>query len=67
MVTKIINHCRMPVEVNDRCVTVSTSAGIAIYPADGQSPDELMHAADLAMYRAKDRGRDNFCFCSACP
>lgn len=37
---------------------ITASAGVASYPQDGQSLDELMKAADQALYCAKDRGRN---------
>lgn len=44
---------------------VSASAGIALYPDDGQTVSELLRKADAAMYRAKDEGRNTFRFFSA--
>jgi len=46
-------------------LTVSGSAGIAIYPEDGETASELLRKADAAMYRAKEEGRNTFCFFSA--
>jgi diguanylate cyclase (GGDEF)-like protein len=37
---------------------LSISIGVATFPEDGRSPDELSKAADEALYRAKARGRD---------
>lgn len=37
---------------------LTTSLGIASFPADGITPNELIHAADLALYRAKAEGRN---------
>jgi diguanylate cyclase (GGDEF)-like protein/PAS domain S-box-containing protein len=45
-------------------LTVSGSAGIALYPEDGESASELLRKADAAMYRAKEEGRNTFCFFS---
>jgi len=42
----------VPVEVR-----VSASVGIALYPDDAKTLDELLRAADRAMYVAKDRGK----------
>ncbi|MBP6800847.1 EAL domain-containing protein [Zoogloea sp.] len=44
---------------------VSASIGLALYPDDGLSPDELLMRADLAMYRAKEGGRNSFRFFEA--
>src|SRR6266478_6471853 len=38
--------------------TVTISAGIAAYPSDADSSEDLIHAADQALYRAKKAGRD---------
>jgi len=46
-------------------LTVSGSAGIALYPDDGQTVSELLRKADAAMYRAKEEGRNTFRFFSA--
>jgi diguanylate cyclase (GGDEF)-like protein/PAS domain S-box-containing protein len=46
-------------------LTVSGSAGIAIYPEDGETASELLRKADAAMYRAKEEGRNTFCYFSA--
>ena len=44
---------------------VSASIGVAVFPGDGDSIDGLIHNADVAMYHAKSRGRDNFQFFNA--
>jgi diguanylate cyclase (GGDEF)-like protein/PAS domain S-box-containing protein len=62
MVEKIICKTSLPVELNGQNMSVYTSAGIALYPDDGQTAEELLHAADTAMYEAKDKGRNGFCF-----
>jgi diguanylate cyclase (GGDEF)-like protein len=41
---------------------VSASVGIALYPRDAQTIDELLKSADQAMYAAKDAGRNRFSF-----
>jgi len=44
---------------------VTGSIGISTYPTDGQDPAALLKNADIAMYLAKDRGKNNFQFYSA--
>ena len=39
----------------------TASFGVAVYPADGAKPAELLKAADQALYRAKQEGRDRVC------
>jgi len=39
---------------------VTTSVGVAIYPGDGRDAETLIKHADIAMYRAKDRGRNTY-------
>jgi diguanylate cyclase (GGDEF)-like protein/PAS domain S-box-containing protein len=45
-------------------ITVSTSLGIAAYPGDGRTEDELIAAADGALYAAKTQGRNRVNLCS---
>src|SRR3989338_766258 len=40
---------------------ISVSIGVATFPADAQMKDELIHAADHAMYKAKQEGRNRVC------
>lgn len=46
----------------ERCLPISASVGIACYPEDGDSFEELFPKADAAMYQAKRRGKQMFCF-----
>ena len=57
---KLLDALRRPFVVGDQEVRVTSSGGIALYPEDGDSADALLRSADTAMYRAKERGRDNF-------
>lgn len=49
-----------PVEAAGRQWRISASIGIALYPEDGEGLDELLRAADEAMYRIKQDGRDGY-------
>ena len=54
---------RQPIRVGGVDLHVSSSIGIATYPADGHSAERLLANADAAMYCAKQRGRNNYqCF-----
>lgn len=53
-----------PFEINKRKYFVSTSIGISIFPSDDQNAEALIRKADMAMYKAKDRGKNNFQFYS---
>jgi diguanylate cyclase (GGDEF)-like protein len=54
-----IDAVRSPVKIAGVDLHVSSSIGIAFYPADGASAEQLMTHADAAMYCAKQRGRNN--------
>lgn len=46
-------------------VSVTVSVGIAIFPTDGDSVDLLLKSSDIAMYHAKEQGRNNYQYYSA--
>lgn len=59
---KIREHLHAPFDIDGNELTTSVSIGIAIYPDDGSSFDILLKKADMAMYRAKDSGRNAYQF-----
>jgi diguanylate cyclase (GGDEF)-like protein len=62
---KIIDGLGTPLDVDGREVFVTASVGIAAFPADGVEAETLIGAADAAMYRAKQSGRNAYQFFTA--
>lgn len=46
----------LPVHIDDREISIGASIGIALFPEDGQTPEELHRTAELAMYEGKKEG-----------
>jgi diguanylate cyclase (GGDEF)-like protein/PAS domain S-box-containing protein len=61
----ILNAVGRPYVLSGQEYHVTGSIGISTYPIDGQDPAALLKNADIAMYLAKDRGKNNFQFYSA--
>ncbi len=61
-VKRILNMIQKPCMIEDREFLVSCSIGISIYPDDGRDAETLLKNADMAMYQAKQAGRNNFQF-----
>ena len=57
---KICDAIHDPFWIDGRELFVTTSMGVAVYPADGHDAETLVRNADSAMYRAKEQGRDNY-------
>jgi EAL domain-containing protein (putative c-di-GMP-specific phosphodiesterase class I) len=58
----VIESLAQPFQMDELHFSVSCSIGIAMFPADGLSMDDLIKCADTAMYSAKERGRANYRF-----
>src|SRR6202012_5046416 len=59
---EVIETLLEPFEVHGHQVIIGTSIGIAMAPADGNEPDQLLRNADMALYRAKAQGRGAYHF-----
>jgi diguanylate cyclase (GGDEF)-like protein/PAS domain S-box-containing protein len=57
---KFLQNVRNPFSVQERNVFITTSVGVSMYPNDGLDPETLIQNADVALYRAKEEGRDNY-------
>ncbi|MFZ6646497.1 EAL domain-containing protein [Undibacterium sp. TJN25] len=59
---KLLIESALPFDIRGQECQLSASIGIATYPADGKDAQTLLKNADIAMYRAKNRGKDNYQF-----
>jgi diguanylate cyclase (GGDEF)-like protein len=59
---KVLKVVGEPLHLAGRDITIGTSIGIAVAPTDGTDAGMLLQRADLALYRVKAEGRNNFCF-----
>ena len=62
---KLIARIAEPLLLRQNEIRVSASIGISLYPADGMDSDNLLRAADTAMYEAKKHGRNTYHFYEA--
>ncbi|WP_295993547.1 EAL domain-containing protein [Rugamonas sp.] len=64
-VQRLLDDIAAPLTLDGQQLFLTCSAGVAVYPDDGSDPDALAERADIAMYRAKEMGRNNFQFYTA--
>jgi diguanylate cyclase (GGDEF)-like protein len=62
---KILDSVEQPVIVGEHELAVTASVGISTYPVDARDMQTLLKQADIAMYRAKEQGKNTFQFFSA--
>ena len=58
----VLKQAAKPIEIRDNECRVSASVGIAVYPDHAKDEKELMKNADMAMYKAKEKGKNSFEF-----
>ncbi len=63
----LLEQLRPPYVIEDAELYCSPSIGISLFPQDGESLDILIQNADVAMYQAKDAGRNNYHFYTMSP
>lgn len=61
---KIIACLLEPIQIHEHELFISTSMGISFYPTDGNHFETLLKHADLALYQAKQTGKNNYQFCT---
>ncbi len=59
---KLLEASRQPYQIDHHELTMAPSMGIAVYPDDGANFETLSQSADVAMYRAKQGGRNTYRF-----
>jgi len=57
---KILEAIRQPLDIGNHELYITASIGIVFYPNDGKDVETLLKNADTAMYRAKEKGRNNY-------
>ena len=62
---RLLELFRKPMMIDEHELYVSCSIGISLFPNDGETPEALFRNADAAVYRAKDEGKNNYCFYTA--
>ncbi|MDF5512460.1 diguanylate cyclase, partial [Vibrio parahaemolyticus] len=60
--SSVLSAFNDPFVWNNHEFFVSRSVGMSVFPDDGDNAEQLLACADMAMYRAKQDGRDGFCF-----
>ena len=61
-VNTLLTKLKHEFEVLSSTLMVSASIGVSLYPAHGRDMEELIKLADIAMYQAKENGRNRFVF-----
>lgn len=60
IIQSILAVLKLPYYLDHHTLSISASAGVAIFPIDGQDTSTLLRNADIAMYHAKTLGRSNY-------
>ena len=58
----LLDRLSKPLTIDDQPISLSASAGISVFPEDGSEARTLLNHADLAMYRAKQEGKNTYRF-----
>ena len=59
---KLLYKFEKPFDINGYSLSTSASIGVALYPEHGDSFEALLQNADAAMYKAKENGKNTYCF-----
>jgi diguanylate cyclase (GGDEF)-like protein/PAS domain S-box-containing protein len=56
---KLLSTLSRPMEISGHTISTTVSIGVSVFPEDGTDTDELLKNADIAMYKAKEAGKNN--------
>lgn len=62
---RILKVFEQPFKLNEKEAYISVSIGISLYPMDGETAEELLKCADIAMYHTKTHGKNGYHFFSS--
>jgi len=62
LLQRVLDNVSKPFQLDKQDVYVTCSIGVSVFPQDGKEVNTLLKNADAAMFRAKQRGRNNFHF-----
>jgi diguanylate cyclase (GGDEF)-like protein/PAS domain S-box-containing protein len=62
LMDRLLSCVTQPYFIDDKCLSISVSAGITVYPSDNSDLDTLIRHADQAMYKAKLEGKRGYNF-----
>ena len=65
IVQRVMEAVEQPLSTNGHELLPTCSIGVSVFPNDGQDAGTLIEHADITMYRAKQQGRNGFCFYAA--
>jgi len=61
-VQQLMEILNVPITINEQMHYITFSIGIALFPNDGESAEELLKNSDASMYKAKEMGRNTYVF-----
>lgn len=61
---KVMDLFRKSFNIQEQYFLITASAGVSIYPVDGEDGDTLIKSADTAMYKAKNKGKNQYVLCT---
>lgn len=65
VVERVLKLISEPFQLGSREIRTTASIGVSVFPTDGQDEESLLQCADIAMYHAKNKGKNNYQFYSS--